>query len=128
MNFIIRNGLPVVSFEFIYQCNRVYLENVLLDTGCAVSIFDVDVLESTGIRIDPINGITKRMYGVGGQSELCYEQELNNLQIGSTIFSRFTLHLGMTQDPYGFDGILGSDYFLKTKSIIDYSSFDIYTR
>jgi len=128
MKFSIKNGLPIISIDFIYQGNYVHLEKVLVDTGCAVSIFDVDAVEATGLRIDPINGVAKRMYGIGGQSELCYEQALNDLQIGSISFSSFTLQLGMTQEPYGFDGILGSDYFIKTKSVIDYLSFTIYNR
>ncbi len=90
MNFIIMNGLPVVSLSFVYEDNHVYLEKVLVDTGCAISIFDVDAVEETGLKIDPINGVAKRMYGVGGQSELCYEQELHNIIIGNTFF--FVLH------------------------------------
>ncbi len=126
MKFCIKNGLPIVSIDFTYQGSNVHLERVLVDTGCAVSIFDVDAVEVTELTIDPIDGIVKRMYGIGGQSELCYEQKLQNIKIGSFNFSNFTLQLGMTREPYGFDGILGSDYFLKSKSMIDYANLKIF--
>ena len=126
MKFIIKNGLPVVAIDFFYHGNYVYIKNVLIDTGCAVSIFDVDAVEATGLKIDPIDGVIKRMYGVGGQSELCYEQKLNEVKIGGFYFPSFVLQLGMTREPYGFDGILGSDFFQKTKSVIVFKNHIVY--
>lgn len=122
MKFIIKNGLPVVAVDFFYHGSHAHMKNVLIDTGCAISIFDVDAAGAADLRIDPINGVIKRMYGIGGQSELCYEQKLNEVNIGEFYFSSFVLQLGMTRKPYGFDGILGSDFFQKTKSVIDFKN------
>lgn len=122
MKFIIKNGLPVVAVDFFYHNSHVHMKNVLIDTGCAISIFDVDAVEAANLKIDPINGVIKRMYGIGGQSELCYEQKLNEIRIGEFYFSFFVLQLGMTRKPYGFDGILGSDFFQETKSVIDFNN------
>ncbi len=120
MKFMIKNGLPVATVDFFYHGSHVHLKNVLIDTGCAISIFDVDAVGAVDLRIDPINGVIKRMYGIGGQSELCYEQKLDDVKIGKFYFSSFVLQLGMTRKPYGFDGILGSDFFQETKSTIDF--------
>jgi hypothetical protein len=122
MKFIIKNGLPVVAVDFFYHNSHVHMKNVLIDTGCAISIFDVDAVEAVNLKIDPINGIIKRMYGIGGQSELCYEQKLNEVKIGEFYFPFFVLQLGMTREPYGFDGILGSDFFRETKSVISFKN------
>lgn len=48
------NGLPIIEVLFAYQHESVLLPNVLLDTGCAVTIFDVDLIEPTGLTIDPV--------------------------------------------------------------------------
>ena len=122
MKFIIKNGLPVVAVDFFYHNSHVHMKNVLIDTGCAISIFDVDAVEAVNLKIDPINGIIKRMYGIGGQSELCYEQNLNEVKIGEFYFPFFVLQLGMTREPYGFDGILGSEFFRETKSVISFKN------
>jgi hypothetical protein len=45
------------------------------------------------------------MYGVGGYSELCYEQKVNNITIDGQKLPSFWLQLGMIKEIYGFDGI-----------------------
>jgi hypothetical protein len=52
MNIRIENGLPIVSFEINHGEKVVLLTNVLLDTGCATTIFDTDVLAQIGIDLD----------------------------------------------------------------------------
>lgn len=55
------NGLPIVSIKITYQGNTLSLDNVLLDTGCAVSVFDTDVVEEIGLTIDRKSGKAVRM-------------------------------------------------------------------
>ena len=53
------------------------LNDVLLDTGCSTTILDTDEVEAIGLIIDRANGRPRRMYGVGGESELA----MNKLHI-----------------------------------------------
>jgi len=115
------NGLPIVSIQIAYQNNTVSLENVLLDTGCAVSVFDTDVVEKVGLLIDRNSGTAVRMYGIGGQSQLCYQHNITEISINDIILDHFTLQLGMTKVPYGFDAILGVDFCEKVGLILDFS-------
>jgi len=39
------------------------------------------LIADVGIELDVMNGKPKRMYGVGGYSEPCYEQEITNINI-----------------------------------------------
>jgi len=80
MRIQMKNGLPVLNITIEYHTKTMILENVLLDTGCAVSVFDTDTVEEVGLTIDRNSGRAIRMYGVGGKSELCYQQnaEKNN--------------------------------------------------
>jgi hypothetical protein len=65
------------------------------------------------------------MYGVGGYSELCYEQIANNVTIDGKELVSFLLQLGMTKEIYDFDGILGVDFMERTGMIIDFKNFII---
>jgi hypothetical protein len=120
----IENGLPIVSFSLTYQEQTINMSNVLFDMGCAATIFDTDMVANIGLYLDMINGTAKRMYGVGGASELCYEQVVNDLQVG-TIISSFKLQLGMTREPYGFDGILGIDFMTAVGLKVDFKKMNI---
>lgn len=120
MNIQMQDGLPIVSISLTYQGRKMCLDEMLLDTGSATTIFDTDAVEEIGLIIDRENGRPKRMYGVGGESELCYEQTVSNLVIDDYLLDSFRLQLGITKETYGFNGILGVDFMLKFGLIIDF--------
>lgn len=122
MKIRIENGLPIVSIQVKYKEKEVTLQNVLLDTGSSNTILDSDAIEAVDLVIDPINGKARRMYGIGGDSELCYEQMVQELKIDSYILNNFAIQLGITRETYGFDGILGLDFMLYNKIILDFSN------
>lgn len=119
------NGLPIVSLPLSYNNKSTLLNNVLLDTGCSTTIFDTDVVEPIGIDIDFINGKSVRMYGVGGLSELCYQQIISDLSIDNIVLKDFTIQLGLTKEPYVFDAILGVDFLYKYGLKIDFEKLVI---
>ncbi|QDH23678.1 hypothetical protein FFV09_05600 [Saccharibacillus brassicae] len=97
-----------------------FASNVLLDTGCAVTIFDIDLIEPTGLTIDPVKGRAVRMYGIGGQSELSFQQSIHSLTLNHHVLDNFVVQLGQTKEPYGFDGILGVDFLSTLQLNIDF--------
>lgn len=125
MKISINNGLPIVSLTVSYEEKSIYLKNVLFDTGCAATVFDTDIMASIGLQIDFINGTAKRMYGIGGTSEACYEQLVPDLRIDGIHFNTFKLQLGSIQEPYGFEGILGIDYMQQTGLKVDFEEMII---
>jgi hypothetical protein len=96
------------------------LDEVLLDTACSNTIFDRDEVEGIGLIIDRKNGRPRRMYGVGGESELCYEQTITDFEIDNYLLDSFQIQLGMTKETYGFNGILGVNFMIKSGLIIDF--------
>ncbi|MCR8636813.1 aspartyl protease family protein [Paenibacillus radicis (ex Xue et al. 2023)] len=125
MELRLENGLPIITFSLTYHEQTINMSNVLFDTGCASTIFDTDLVANIGLYLDMINGTAKRMYGVGGASELCYEQMVESLQIGTIILPSFKLQLGMTREPYGFDGILGIDFMTTVGIRVDFKKMSI---
>ena len=126
MKIKIINGLPIVSIKLEHQQKSIKLDNVLLDTGSAKTIFDTDIVRDIGITIDYINGKTVKMYGVGGLSEMCFQQNVDQINIEEIPLRNFQIQLGITNDTYGFDGIIGSDVLMELKLLIDYNQMKVY--
>lgn len=125
MKIRLQNGLPIVSLTLNKNDQAIVLQNVLFDTGCAATVFDTDALAAIDISIDFINGRAKRMYGVGGTSEICYEQQIPDLCIEQIALSNFPIQLGSIQENYGFDGIIGIDFMMTAKCKVDFESMNI---
>ncbi|WP_270168589.1 aspartyl protease family protein [Paenibacillus sp. SYP-B4298] len=126
MKINLMNGLPIVSLLLTYNHKFITLDNVLLDTGCSITIFDTDSVEPIGLDPDFINGKSVRMYGVGGQSELCYQQRIQNLKVNHIFLESFTIQLGLTREPYGFDAILGVDILSSFGLKIDFENLIVF--
>lgn len=67
----------------------------------------------------------KRMYGVGGTSEVCYEQQIFGLYIEKVPLDDFSIQLGSIQEPYGFDGIIGIDFMIKSSCKVNFETMTI---
>ncbi|MFS0659447.1 hypothetical protein AB1L07_11465 [Niallia alba] len=119
MKIEMREGLPLVPVLLSYNGKTMQLNDVLLDTGCSTTIFATDEVEAIDLIIDRANGRPRRMYGVGGESELCYEQIVSDLIINHHLFDAFQLQLGITKETYGFNSILGIDFMIESGAIID---------
>lgn len=126
MNIELINGLPIVTLSLTYNHKSITLDNVLLDTGCSTTIFDTDSVEPIGLDPDFINRISVRMYGVGGQSELCFQQKVQDLEINHIRLESFTIQLGLTKELYGFDAILGVDILSSFGLKIDFKNLIVF--
>ncbi|WP_113928766.1 aspartyl protease family protein [Bacillus sp. P14.5] len=125
MKIEMTDGLPIVSVTLTFKEKTMILHDVLLDTGCSTTIFDTIEVEEIGLIIDRANGSPRRMYGVGGESELCYEQVVSDLIINNQLFGSFPLQLGITKETYGFNGILGIDFMIDIGLIIDFKEMTV---
>ena len=124
MKFQMDDSLPLVSVEIEYAGQKKTFSNVLLDTGCSSTILDTDLCEEIGLMLDLENAITRKMYGIGG-TEICIEQKVNGMNIGQFQLNNFTIQLGDVREMHGFDGIIGSDFFLEHKLIIDFEYMEV---
>ena len=116
--------LPLVSVEIEYSGKKSTFRNVLLDTGCSSTILDTDLCEEIGLLLDFEKAITRKMYGIGG-TEICIEQKVRGMSIDKFQLEDFTIQLGDVREMHGFDGIIGSDFFLAKKLIIDFGNMEV---
>ncbi|MBZ9535521.1 retropepsin-like domain-containing protein [Cytobacillus oceanisediminis] len=124
MKFQLDDRLPLVSVEIEYVGQKKTFSNVLLDTGCSSTILDTDLCEEIGLMLDLENAITRKMYGIGG-TEICIEQKVSGMNIDEFRLNNFTIELGDVREMHGFDGIIGSDFFLAHKLIINFENMEV---
>lgn len=124
MRFEMEDYLPLVSIEIEYNGKKKSFSNVLLDTGCSSTILDTDLCEEIGLFLDLENAITRKMYGIGG-TEICIEQKVSGMMLDKFHLNNFTIQLGDVREMHGFDGIIGSDFFLLNKLIIDFKNMEV---
>jgi len=124
MKFQMDDHLPLVSVEIEYAGQKKTFSNVLLDTGCSSTILDTDLCEEIGLMLDLENAITRKMYGIGG-TEICIEQKVSGVKIDEFRLNNFTIQLSDVREMHGFDGIIGSDFFLAHLLIIDFENMEV---
>lgn len=124
MKFEVDEHLPLVSVEIEYNGKKKTFSRVLLDTGCSSTILDADLCEEIGLLLDVENAIMRKMYGIGG-TEICIEQKVSGLTIDQFQLNDFTIQLADVRGMHGFDGIIGNDFFLIHKLIIDFENMEV---
>ncbi|MFT5163313.1 MAG: hypothetical protein ACI9FJ_001902 [Alteromonadaceae bacterium] len=65
MKFTLKYGLPFIKLTVIHAKSECLIQNVLIDTGSAASVFSSDLLATIGIIPEP-NDELHRIQGVGG--------------------------------------------------------------
>jgi len=68
-----------------------------------------------------------RVRGVGG-SEFVYSKILDEVSIGSLIVNEFETEIGAMNYGFELDGIIGLDFLLKTKAIIDLENHSLHSK
>jgi hypothetical protein len=105
--FVVRDGIPFTSVTVTVGRNSAHFLNVVIDTGSAGSMFNVDILADSSIALDGTE-IIDRVRGVGGQEHILYKW-VDDVQIGGISVGRFQIQTGNVNYGWGIDGILGFD-------------------
>ena len=117
MKLRLEGRLPYVSVTLGYRQKELHLDRVLLDTGSAGSVFAADLLAPLGIEPESTDRI-RRILGVGG-SEYVYSKNIDELALGDLKVQDFEIQVGAMSYGFPLDGIVGMDFLLATRVIID---------
>jgi hypothetical protein len=118
-------GLPMIDIDIIFAGRRMHLNNVLLDTGCAGTILDADVVTEIGVKPEGTDQ-TAVIHGIGG-SEIVFTKWFDSITLGNISVNQCKVEIGVMD--YGIDiqGILGFDFIREAKLIIDTIRMEVYT-
>jgi hypothetical protein len=110
-------GLPFVSVTICYRNKVLLLKRVLLDTGSAGTVFNADVVDEIGVRVEPEDFLNK-IRGVGG-IEVVYSKRFDFVRIGEISMEEFEVEIGEMNYGMQIDGILGFDFIRSAGMVID---------
>ncbi len=115
----LRKSLPFVEATIIANGQKLVLRHVLLDTGSSSTLLKTDDLRSLGMEILPTD-VLRNVRGIGG-SETVIEKTIEGLRVGEVTVSPFLVQLGAVGYMDDLDGILGIDFILKSKAVLDFA-------
>jgi hypothetical protein len=117
MKLILDGPLLFASATVEYQDHQIEIDSLLIDTGSGGTVLSADIMSKIGIVPEPQDRI-RRIAGVGG-AEYVFEKTLNRLIVGELMVQDFTVEIGALDYGFGLQGILGLDFLMTTKAIID---------
>lgn len=123
MNLSIRYEFPFVTVTIRYKGRNLELDNVLLDTGSAGTLFHVERLMTIGLLMEPEDMI-RRIRGVGG-TEFVFSKRVDELSVGDLSVSHFDIEVGAMDYGFDLDGIIGLDFLRAVRAKIDLGALTI---
>ncbi len=111
------DGLPFFRLKVWNNGISMDLNRVLIDTGSASTILKLDVVEEIGLTVDS-EDFLGTITGVGG-SEAVFFKTVQALEVNGIKIENFQVDIGVMNYGIEFDGIVGMDFLLKIKGIID---------
>lgn len=116
--------LPFVEVVVNFRGKQIKLNNVLIDTGSAGTIFNVNKLEAIDVKPEP-NDVTRTIQGIGGL-EFVYTKNIDQIVISNEIkTTNFLIELGAMDYGLDIDGIIGFDFMKEVGLVIDLKAFHI---
>lgn len=117
MNLKLKYGLPFTDVVLTHRGKSFSFDNFLIDTGSASTIIAAEIAVELGLGPEPLD-VIRKIRGVGG-SEYVYEKHVDRIQLGTKKLTQFKIQVGDMDYGFHFDGILGMDYLVKSKVVID---------
>lgn len=117
MNLKLKYGLPFTDVVLTHKGRQISFDNFLIDTGSASTIIAAEIALDLDLGPAPLD-VIRKIRGIGG-TEYVYEKHIDRIQLGTKKITQFNIQIGDMD--YGFDikGIIGMDYLIKSKTVID---------
>lgn len=114
----ILHGLPFVSVTLHANGQQLTLERVLVDTGSGGTVFKTDDLKKLGVLPSPTDRL-RFLKGIGGE-EAVIEKQIDAVEVATLSLAPFRIQMGAVEYGLGMDGILGADFLLRAKAVVDF--------
>lgn len=121
----LQDGLPYVTASLLYHGQQLTLENVLLDTGSAGTIFATERVSTISLQYEPQDSI-HRIRGVGG-AEFVFTKRIDHLFLGELHAHDFEIEVGAMDYGFAIDGIIGTDFLVQVRAVIDLGRMQLYS-
>ncbi len=117
MQLILKNNHIFTTVTVAYKGMVTNISNILVDTGSTTTILSVDTVAS--IQIEPaLEDVFHTIRGVGG-TETVFMRTVDYLQVGKCSLQDFQVEIGGMDYGFNINGILGMDFLINAKAIIN---------
>ncbi|MFZ4815736.1 MAG: retropepsin-like aspartic protease [Phototrophicaceae bacterium] len=109
--------LLFVSVLLEFEGKTLVCPRVMLDTGSVATVFRTEYVQQIGLEPHLTDRI-RVMRGIGG-IETVIEKSVDRITVGDWSMYQFPIQLGLMDYDSTLDGILGLDFLLASKTVID---------
>ena len=117
------NNLLYTNISVCYNKSIVEIDNILIDTGSSASVFSADIVSKIGIKPEATDPI-KTIRGVGG-IELVFCKTVDYIQVNDFLINNFEVEIAGMDYGFNINGILGLDFLISSKSILNLKTKEI---
>jgi predicted aspartyl protease len=107
-----------------YRDQLLTLENVLLDTGSAGTIFPTDKVLAIDLQYEADDTV-HTIRGVGG-AEFVFAKKVDRLSLGELQVNDFEIEVGAMDYGLEIDGIIGVNFLTQVGAVIDLAKLKVY--
>jgi hypothetical protein len=122
MKLSLRDDLPFVTVGLSYQGQSVVIQDVLVDTGSASSLF-ADAVASISLFPQPTDEL-RLIRRVGG-TEAVFSRIIDNVEVDERQLTQFEIEIAGMDYGFAINGILGMDFLARTGAIINLAKMQI---
>ncbi|MCK5796988.1 MAG: retropepsin-like domain-containing protein [Deltaproteobacteria bacterium] len=115
--------LIFASGTIAYRGKSVQIDNLLIDTGSGGTVLSADTVEDIDLVPEPADRF-RQIVGVGG-AEFVYDKKIDRICVGELEATDFTVEIGAVDYGFGINGIIGLDFLMATKAVIDLGNLSL---
>lgn len=123
MKLSLRDELPFMTVGLSYQGQSVVIQEVLVDTGSASTLFAADAVAAISLFPQPTDEL-RLIRGVGG-TEAVFSRTIDQLEVDGRRLAHFEVEIAGMDYGFTINGILGMDFFTRSGAIIDLAKMQI---
>ncbi len=123
MRLTLKDDLPFVQITIVHRGTELTISDVLVDTGSATTILAADQVSEIGIVPEPSDTLYT-IRGVGG-IETVFTRQIEQLRIGQRQVTDIEIEVGGMDYGFEIQGILGMDFLLQARAIINLCNLDL---
>lgn len=123
MELRLKDDLPFLEVTITFRSATLTIQDVLLDTGSASTIFAADVVANIGITPEA-NDVLRTIQSVGGV-EVVYERQIDELAIEDHSIRDLIIEVGGMDYGFAINGISGMNVLREINAIINLAELKI---
>ena len=120
-----KDGLIYTSIKLTHENNTVIVENVIIDTGASHTIIATDFLDELGAEFSNEDKLIEAT-GYGGATSYAVRKMIDGIACSEIELNRVKIDFGEIDPNERVNGLLGLDFLMNTKLVIDLVNLVIY--